>query len=145
MLDNQDHDNPNPNLVNPINNNPNVENNNMVSKEEFKRDASKALPDYDGNSESFQRFIDALDLLSDDVGDHEVTAIKVIKTKLIGKARSCITDRDNTIALIRERLIGNITSESSDVLIGKLMNSRQGSKSANSYVDEITKLTDSFY
>lgn len=67
----------------------------------------------------------------------------LIKTKLIGKTRNCITDEHDTINKIIVALQGGIKGESTEVKTGKLMNLKQNNKTANDYVYELIKLTDS--
>lgn len=120
-----------------------TEDEDMTTKSEFLKEASKLIPSFDGNPDNLLSFIDALELVNDDVGNHMDTAIRLIKTKLTGKARNCISDDDNTILKIITRLKAKVQGESSKLLTGKLLNLKQNSKSANTYVDEIQKLTES--
>lgn len=112
--------------------------NTMVqSKKDFIKDNSRIIPDFDGDIDHLQKFIDALTLVKEDVGEHERTAVSLIKTKLGGNARTCITDADNSIDKIIDRLTNNVKGETSDVLMGRLMNLKQLSKPANLYTEEL--------
>lgn len=115
----------------------------MATKKDFIKDNGKLIPEFNGDIDDLQRFIDALTLVKEDVGNHEVTAVQLIKTKLSGKARTCIDDRDNTIDRVIDKLKLSVKGETSEVLMGRLMNLKQNSKSASAYTEDIVKLVDS--
>lgn len=115
----------------------------MATKREFIKENSKLIPDFDGDINDLQKFIDALSLVSEDVGAHEGTAVKLIKTKLSGIARILIRESGDTIEKIVDRLKSNIKGETSDIVVGKIKNLKQGHKSATVYMDELKKLPNS--
>lgn len=98
--------------------------------------------EFDGKAENLQRFIDALTLLNTPaiLGEHQALAITIIKTKLAGSARSLITNED-TIPAIIATLRDRIKGESSQAILAKIENVKQGSKSANLYIKEVEDLT----
>lgn len=100
---------------------------------------SKLIPEFDGIPENLTRFIDALELVNDNVGDYMDTAIRIIKTKLIGSARSYITN-ETTIIEIVNTLKAHIKRDPSKVVIAKIMGLKQGNKTAVDYINEIEKL-----
>ena len=110
---------------------------------EFINAYSKFVPEFDGKVSNLTRFLDALNFIDDNKETHENTAVRMIKTKLIGKARDYITDDDNTIKLIRDKLKNNIKGETTKSLNTKLLAVRQLNKTANEYVKEIEEITDS--
>lgn len=110
--------------------------------DDVRKDISKNVPDFDGNPDHLLRFVDAVELVATSVGTHEDIAVKAIKAKLLGKARTSILETDNTIALLIARL-QCIKGDSTDVIMGKLMNLKQGSKAAHTYIDELSRLTES--
>lgn len=120
-------------------------NDNMAppTKAEFIATYSKILLPFDGKFEELQGFLDSVDLLKQCADGNETTAVGMIKAKLSKRARTCITDADNTIDRVVDRLKNTIKAESSDAIIAKLKNVKQQNKSANNYASEIEKLGDS--
>lgn len=112
------------------------------TKIEFINTFSKFIPAYDGNPDNLQSCLDALALIDDSSEGNVDTAVRMIKSKLVGKARSCLNDSDNTIQLIIAKLRNNIKGESTKAIIAKMKNLKQTNKSANNYMTEIQKLTD---
>jgi len=96
---------------------------------EFIKTASSILSEYDGKAENLQSFKDALNLVDSLKGEHEATAISLIKTKLKGHARNLISD-EKTIAEIIAKLSRTVKGESVEVLSAKLLNLQQKSKTA---------------
>lgn len=109
---------------------------------EFLNTASKIIPDFDGAADNVRGFIDALELVGTIKGEHEQTAVSLVKTKLKGAARNLITD-EATLAAIITKIKGSIKGESVQVLVAKLMNIQQRNKTANQYTKEIEELTKS--
>lgn len=107
---------------------------------EFLGLASRLLPDFDGQPENLQSFVDALNLVDSIKDTHEAVAVNVIKTKLKGSARILISD-ENTIQSIIAKLKTTVRGETVDVVNAKLMNVRQQGKNANTYAKEIEDLT----
>lgn len=103
----------------------------------------KLIPQFDGDVDKLQSCIDALNLLHLSVGTYTATAVSMIKSRLTGKARTCLLDSDNTIPLIIERLRNSIKGETSEAIVAKIHNVKQRDKSANKYVKEIEELTES--
>lgn len=122
--------------------NSNSKTNDMATANDVKKDIGKTVPDFDGNPDCLLRFLDALELAKLSVGAHEKIAVLTIKTKLIGKARNCLSNTETTIDQIIASVKAGVKSESTDVITGKIMNLRQLNKSAQVYVEELTKLTD---
>lgn len=50
--------------------------------------ASKIVPEYDGNPQMLQRFVDALEFLNTMIDEHMLPAVRFIKTRLKGTARN---------------------------------------------------------
>lgn len=112
----------------------------MASKSiEFQKYASGIIPEYDGSPAELVRFIDALELIADNVDTFEGTAIKLIKTKLKGEARNVITS-EGTIQEIINTLRKNIKIESTEMVIAKLMNTKSTNKNTNNYIKELDEL-----
>ena len=96
----------------------------MTTPIDFLNFASKIIPEFDGSPENLQRFIDALNLVKENVGTNEKSAVSLIKTKLKGIARNFITN-ESTVNDIIKNLQENIKGESSKLLISKLMSTKQ--------------------
>lgn len=112
----------------------NQETSTMVqSKEKFISTYTRVI----GEPENTQRFIDALHIVNDGVGTQLGTVVRMIKSKLVGKARTCILDTDNSIDLIIARLHAKVKGESTKLISCKLMNLKQSGKSANNYAAEV--------
>jgi len=100
--------------------------------------ATKVVPEYDGTPNELQRFIDAINLRNTSKDQFEDSAIEVIKTKLKGTAR--ITNETTTIA-IRDTLKASVKPLSTKLLISKLKNLKQATKSPNDYITQVESLT----
>lgn len=124
------------------NNSDNPNNMTEEAQSKFINTYSKIIPEFDGSAENFTRFTDACELLNENVGQFMPTAIRLVKTKLIGSARSYITT-ENTIEAILRVLKNNITGESSKVVSAKLMSLKQTNKTSNDYIKELESLTKS--
>lgn len=111
-----------------------------LTSTEFQSYAGKIIPEFDGSAAELTRFLDALELVAENVGNHMATAVKLIKTKLRGDARCLITD-ENTIEQIILTLKKNIRHENSEMIIGKLMNLKAINKSSNNYVKEVEEIS----
>lgn len=107
---------------------------------EFLSLASKLIPEFDGRAENLQSFIDALELTELVKGTHEAVAVNLIKTKLKGSIRNLIVD-ETSIQQIIQKLKTSIKTESVEVLTAKIMNIKQGGKTANVFTQEIENLT----
>lgn len=116
---------------------------NPLSKNEFITIYSKFLYEYDGSADKKQAFLDALSLVDEGAEDNMNTAVRMIKSKLIGKARSYVTDSDVTVQAIIDKLTVCVKSDSSDSLVAKMKNIKQNGKSATTYITEIEKLCNS--
>lgn len=112
------------------------------SSTEFLGLASRLLPDFDGQPENLQSFVDALNLVDSIKETHEAVAVNVIRTKLKGSARILISD-ENTIQsiILVAKLKTTVRGETVDVVNAKLMNVRQQDKNSNTYAKEIEDLT----
>lgn len=102
--------------------------------------ATRVIPDFNGSSENLQSFLDALDLIDSVKETHKQIAVRVIKTKLKGTARNLISS-EGTIKDIIITLRKSVKGESTEVITAKILNIRQGNKTANSFVSEIEELT----
>lgn len=100
---------------------------------------SKILPEFDGRFENLQKFLDALTLLDSIQESHEQLAIQLIHTKISGNTRTRINGL-NTIAEIINKLKADIKGESPDIIISKLMATRQSGKANTQYAQEIENL-----
>lgn len=108
--------------------------------ETFIGNASKLLPDFDGKVENLQKFLNSLDVLELMKGDHESVAIAIIKSKLDSTTRGLLTT-ETTISAIKNTLATNIKGQPTKSIVAKLLNTKQGSKSANDFVKEIEELS----
>lgn len=106
---------------------------------EFQSYAGRIIPEYDGSPAELTRFVDALELVEENVTTFEATAIKLIKTKLKGEARNLITNEGSIQAIIAT-LKSNIKIESTEMVVAKLMNTKSHNKNANNYVKELEDL-----
>lgn len=106
---------------------------------EFLNFATKIIPDFDGTYANLQSFIDGLNLANASVGTHGASLIELIKSKLKGTARGCISN-ENTVPLIIAALQTNVKAESASLIESKMMNIIQSKKKANDYVKEIELL-----
>jgi hypothetical protein len=99
---------------------------------------SKTVTTYDGSPENLLSFIDALELISDTVpeANHPI-AVRVIKTKLTGSARSYISN-EATIEEIITLLKENIKQESSALAINSMQNLKKNNPL--DYAAEMRKL-----
>lgn len=111
-----------------------------LSVTEFIGLITKIIPEFDGKFTNLQSFFDALDLVESIKETHENIAVNVIKTKLKGSARNLISN-ESTIVSIKTTLKQVVKGESTEVLTAKIMNVRQGNKSANLFVSEVEELT----
>lgn len=105
----------------------------MSSSIDFLNFASRIVPEFDGSPENLQRFVDAVNLVNENAGTNESSAVSLIKTKLSGTARNFITN-ESTVNEIVQTLQNNIKSVSSKVLISKIMSARQNNRPTNTYV-----------
>lgn len=112
------------------------------AKDKFLTSYSRMVPEFDGSHENLTRFIDALELLDDNKQTFEASAIRLIKTRLIGTARSHITN-ETTIQAIITTLKNNVHPESTKVISAKLMCYKQGNKNAHNYMKEVENITNS--
>lgn len=108
---------------------------------EFINAFSKIIPEFNGDQEKLQTCLDALELVRINSEGNVVTAVSMIKAKLTGRARNCISNEDDTVEKIINKLRVGIKGETTDVLIAKLQNVKQSGKSANTYIKEIEGLT----
>lgn len=107
---------------------------------EFVNFATKVVPEFNGEFSNLERFTDGIRLMESQIENtHLATAISVIKTKLTGTSRSLITN-ENTIDAIITRLRSTIHGESTDVILSKLMATKQGSKPITGYAKEMEEL-----
>lgn len=104
--------------------------------------ATKVVPEYDGSPSNLHRFIGAIKVIQDNVGEFEKTAVEIVKTKLKDNVRNYISN-EATLQAIIDKLSTSIKPESTDLIISKLKNLKQSNRSANDYVKEIEKLSDS--
>jgi hypothetical protein len=104
--------------------------------------ASKLIPsEFNGSVDKLQTFLDALTLLSLNVGENENNAVAFIKTRLVGKARDLVTT-ETTILQIKEALSKGIKGESSRNLSQKLLNLKQNNKDNTAFAADIELLAD---
>ena len=73
-------------------------------------------------------------------GAHESVVVSLIKTKLKVNTRNLL-ENETTIAEITNKLSTSVKGESVEVLSAKIMNLKQGSKTANTYCSEVENLT----
>jgi len=106
---------------------------------EFLAIAAKLLPEFDGKSENLNKFLTALDLIDSIKETHESVAVNLIKTKLSGNASNIITT-ENTISQIKNFLIQKIKGDSTQVVMSKLLNIKQASKTPIDYAKDIEEL-----
>lgn len=109
-----------------------------LSAHEFLNLASRLIPEFDGKSENLQTFVDAINLTNLQVGAHANLLLALIKTKLKGTVRNLITEEATDII---QTLRNNIKRESTEVLTAKILSTKQNSKSANNFTEEINQLT----
>lgn len=102
--------------------------------------ATKILPDFNGEVENLQKFINALDLLNSIKETHELLAVQLIKTKLTQKAQKLITT-ENSIDEIKATLKSRVKGESSISASTKLLGTKQNGRSGNDFIKEIEELT----
>jgi hypothetical protein len=100
----------------------------------------KVIPEFDGTPENLLRFVDACEFVNDNKEGFENVAVRLIKTKLSGSARSFITT-ETTITEIINKLKTSIKPETTKVVTAKLMSLKQGNKSAADYVKSIEEMT----
>lgn len=120
--------------------NENQNNEMVVSKVEFLNFASKVIPFFDGTPANLLSFTDALTLANESVETHLDSLISLIKTKLIGDARTYISN-EATVQAIIDKLKASVKAESTSLIMSKMMNITQSKKKANDYVKEIESLT----
>ncbi|XP_060665628.1 uncharacterized protein LOC132797895 [Drosophila nasuta] len=106
---------------------------------EFINTASRLIPEFNGKAENLRSFIDALEIIKEIQGAHELLAVSLIKTKLKGTARNLI-GTENTIDQIIKRIKDNVKGESINNLSARLLNLTQNNKTANVYTQEVEKL-----
>lgn len=117
---------------------------NNMADTEFLTLINPLIPRFDGSIESKQAFLDSLELVNRLVNNNAAKqdmAVSVIKTKLTGNARTCVTN-EQTVQELINRLNQSIHSESSSLVLAKLMNTKQYHKSASDFGKEIVKLTE---
>lgn len=109
---------------------------------EYLNIASKLIPEFDGRAENLQSFLAALNLADLVCADNNQSiAIGIVKSKLKGNAINLIKGTETNLKQIIESLKENVKGESVEVITAKLMNIRQNSKSANTYIKEVEDLT----
>jgi len=101
---------------------------------------TKVIPEFDGTFENLTRFIDACELVDDNVGIYMDTAIRIIKTKLVGTSRNFITNETTIVAII-DTLKNNVKAETSKSASAKLLSLKQGNKTPNDYIKELENMT----
>lgn len=113
-----------------------------VSAMDFFNLAGKIISsEFDGSLEKFPSFLDALELLKCNTGDHTANAVAFVKTRLIGKARALITVENNIDDIITA-LKNGIKGESSSSLASKMLNFKQNSRDTVSYSTSIESLAE---
>jgi len=105
----------------------------------FVGNASKLVPDFDGKLENLQKFLDALDILELIKAEHETVAVAIVKSKLDVWTRGFLTT-ESTILQIKETLAAKVKGQPTKAIVAKLLNTKQGNKSANDFVKEIEEL-----
>lgn len=101
---------------------------------------TKVVPEFDGSPANKTKFLDGLELIDENVGIYMATAVRIIKSKLSEPARSLITN-EATVRAIIETITARVKNESSKAASAKLLNLKQGSKSATDYVKELENMT----
>lgn len=93
-----------------------------MTTNEFMKMAETILPrDFSGQPDKLQQALDALSLLSlHTTAQLQSTAIAVIKTRLSGAARDCITDQEDTVEKVRQKLAATVDIPSSAEVIAQL-------------------------
>lgn len=83
-----------------------------ISAVDFFNLASKLLPlEFEGSHPQFVLFLDALELLKLNCGEHEANAVAFVETRLTGKAPDLITS-EKTLNEIIDTLKGGVRSKS---------------------------------
>lgn len=122
-----------------------IKTNNMPDPENAAFDIKQAtaiVQPYDGSAENLDAFVDAVTLLKDYVQQaHLNTAIKFLKTRLLGKARIGLSANIATIdALIADVKLRCQDKQTPEGIIAKIKNVKQRTDT-NSLCDEIDSLT----
>lgn len=122
-----------------------IKTNNMPAPENVAFDIKQAtaiVQPYDGSAENLDAFVDAATLLKDYVQQaHTDTAIKFLKTRLLGKARIGLSVNIDTIdALIADVKLRCKDQQTPENIIAKIKNVKQKADT-NSLCDEIDNLT----
>lgn len=117
-----------------------VESKATMSAMDFFNLASKLLPsDFDGSQPKFLSFLDALELLKLNCGEHEANAVAFVKTRLTGKARDLITS-ETTLNEIIDSLKKGIRCKNSQAMTAAMQNCRQNTKDSAQYAAEVESL-----
>ena len=112
-----------------------------LSPLEFLNLGSKILPDFDGNPENLQRFLDAINLVNTQCDTiHLSVFINLIKTKLVGTSRNYIQN-EGSIEEIINALQVHAKGDSTEVITAKISSIKQYNKPANAFCKEIEDLT----
>ncbi len=114
----------------------------MAGVIDFINFATRTIPEFNGTPAELQRFVDAVNLVKANVGENELSAVEVVKTKLKDPARSFITNQITLQAII-DKLKDDIKPESPALILSKLKNLRQANKTSNEYVKEMENLSTS--
>ena len=93
--------------------------------------ATKIVPQFNGSLKNLQGFLDALQPIDTLKATHEGTVVEVIKTRLMGNARTLITT-ENSIKEIANTLKKSTKGETTEVITAKIM----ANKTANVFVAE---------
>lgn len=106
---------------------------------EFLNLATKLLPEFNGEVENLQKFLNALDLLNSIKETHEILAVQLIKTKLTQKAQKLITT-ENSVEEIKNTLKAKVKGETSVSASSKLLCAKQNNKTGDEFIKEIELL-----
>lgn len=112
-----------------------------LTKSEFFNFASKILPsEFDGSPDRLKSLLDALSLLQLNAEGNEDNAVAYVRTRLVGKARDIITDRDSLTDIINKLQTG-IKTESSHLIEAQLFAKRLHSTDVSEFTTEMDSLS----
>lgn len=113
-----------------------------MNQTEFANFVNGTVKPFDGKPENLQSFLDQTNLIVTVIPQgSEAFALALVKTKLIGDARTLVTDDLNTIQGIQNVLRENLRMNPSSFYINKMKLSRQGGKDSSRYAQELEELS----
>lgn len=115
----------------------------VVTAIDFTKLAAGLIPEFDGTVSNLQSFLDALAIIDAQSENHGDLAAKIAKTKLKGNTRQLVTDEDDTIEKISNKLRLKVKGESSLTITSKIGSVKQNNKTTGVYTSELEGLTKS--